>query len=371
MIDVAIIGGGLAGLICSIRLSRTGIRTILIEKRSYPAHKVCGEYLSNEVFPFLEREKLLDNLSNYPQINQFQLSSENGKMASVNLKMGGFGISRYKLDFELYQKAKEAGVQIVKEEAIDIHFEENENQFLTRLGNGETISSVYVIGAYGKRSRLDKSMDRAFTLQRSPWVAIKYHLKYDVPSNSISLHNFPGGYCGISRVEDGITNLCYLTKRENLLQHRDIRKLEVNLLSKNPHLKTIFSDAEFLFKNPMVINEVSFTSKSTVEEGVIMIGDSAGMVAPLCGNGMAMAIHSGKILSDILISHYNNGNNRSLVQRNYTRAWNTNFRRRLWIGRQLQQMFGKLRSANRLIGLMRNQPRLAQYLINKTHGEFI
>ena len=52
--DVIIIGGGLAGLTNAIHLSKLGKKVLLIEKNEYPKHKVCGEYISNEVLPYLE-----------------------------------------------------------------------------------------------------------------------------------------------------------------------------------------------------------------------------------------------------------------------------------------------------------------------------
>ena len=51
--DVIIIGGGLAGLTNAIHLSKFNRQVLLIEKDSYPKHKVCGEYISNEVLPYL------------------------------------------------------------------------------------------------------------------------------------------------------------------------------------------------------------------------------------------------------------------------------------------------------------------------------
>ena len=51
--DVVILGGGLAGLIASLILTQNGYDVVLIEKKTYPFHKVCGEYISNEVLPYL------------------------------------------------------------------------------------------------------------------------------------------------------------------------------------------------------------------------------------------------------------------------------------------------------------------------------
>ncbi len=52
--DIAIIGAGLSGLISAILLNRYGFEVTVIEKKVFPFHRVCGEYVSNEVLPFLE-----------------------------------------------------------------------------------------------------------------------------------------------------------------------------------------------------------------------------------------------------------------------------------------------------------------------------
>ena len=52
--DVAIIGGGLAGLSLAIQCASQNVSVVLFEKETYPYHKVCGEYISLESQPFLE-----------------------------------------------------------------------------------------------------------------------------------------------------------------------------------------------------------------------------------------------------------------------------------------------------------------------------
>ena len=53
--DIAVIGGGLAGLTLAIQSANAGYQTILFEKESYPFHKVCGEYISMESYDFLSQ----------------------------------------------------------------------------------------------------------------------------------------------------------------------------------------------------------------------------------------------------------------------------------------------------------------------------
>ena len=51
--DIAVVGGGLAGLSLSIQLAKAGYDVILFEKEKYPFHKVCGEYISLESWNFI------------------------------------------------------------------------------------------------------------------------------------------------------------------------------------------------------------------------------------------------------------------------------------------------------------------------------
>src|SRR5437870_4351497 len=98
--DVAIIGGGLAGLSLSIQLAKMGYKIILFEKERFPFHRVCGEYISFEAWDFLKELGLDPGTMHLPFMKQLQISASNGKLYNIQLPLGGFGISRYKLDFE-------------------------------------------------------------------------------------------------------------------------------------------------------------------------------------------------------------------------------------------------------------------------------
>ena len=239
--------------------------------------------------------------SNPPRIQRFQLSSVRGKNKILPLDLGGFGISRYTFDFFLYEKAKSLGVIFYLKEEVEKILFDNE-KFFVKTQNRQLEADI-VIGAFGKRSKVDIQLDRSFIQKRSPYVGVKYHIKTDHPDDLIALHNFDGGYCGISNVEEGKTNLCYLTHRENVRRFKSIKEMEEAILFKNPFLKNIFTNSQFLFDKPETINEISFETKLPVEAHILMTGDAAGMITPLCGNGMAMAIHSAKIVSDLLVKY--------------------------------------------------------------------
>ncbi|HMP98252.1 MAG TPA: FAD-dependent monooxygenase [Cyclobacteriaceae bacterium] len=364
---ILIIGGGLGGLVLAIRLLRNGVPCALIEKRSYPFHRVCGEYISNEIRPFLERESLFPHEIKATEINEFQLSAVSGNQTILPLDLGGFGLSRYYFDKYLFDIALNEGLTFFQEEAQQISFD---GKIFTVNGSKHEHTAEILVCAYGKRSRLDKQLNRSFIQKRSPYVGVKYHARLEYPANRVALHNFEKGYCGINRIENGIINICYLSHRDNLKAYKDIKEMEENVLFKNPHLKSIFKNADFIFEKPEVINEISFETKGPVEQNCLMIGDAAGMITPLNGNGMAMAIQSAYILSELLIDTCkSDALQRELLNNAYSAAWHKLFYARLQRGRIVQKLFGNTTLSDLAVKLVTHVKPMARYLIKHSHGD--
>jgi len=366
--EITVIGGGLAGLVSSILLQRKGYKVSLYEKKQYPFHRVCGEYISDEVKPFLQRNGLFPDSYNPSEIQKFEFTSVKGRSFELPLDLGGFGISRYAFDDFLYQIALNEGVNVVtKTSVLDVKF--HSDRFSISTAN-EQFESRLVIGAYGKKSVLDKKLDRGFTKKRAPYIGVKYHIQTDYPKDKVALHNFPSGYCGISAIEGNKFNLCYLGSRDILRKHGSIEGMEATEVKRNPFLKDIFDNAEFLFEKPEVINEFSFAPKTAVEDHILMTGDSAGLITPLCGNGMAMAIHSAKILVDCIENHYVKGElKRQALEKAYQTTWNSTFKKRLRVGRRTQSLFGSAITSEIAVALMKNSSFLAYQIMKNTHGQ--
>lgn len=361
-----IVGGGLSGLVTGIELARSGVPCTIVEKKAYPFHRVCGEYVSNEVTPFLKRSELFPEEFSPPEIRRLLLSSVSGKHRTIPLDLGGFGISRFSFDHFLYLKACALGVGFFTSvEATGVQFRADKFQVQTTQGN---LEADVVIGAFGKRSKLDGAMNRPFIKRRSPYIGIKYHVRAKHPAEVVALHNFEGGYCGVSNVENGITNVCYLVRRELLREAGSIPALEQKILARNPFLAEIFHNADFIFKKPEVINEISFETKGPVADHVLFAGDAAGMIAPLCGNGMAMAIHAGKVLAVLVSAFCQQRLTRASLEVEFARAWHGRFARRLWYGRQVQRMFGHPAASAFVVDVLLRSSPLASALVRRTHG---
>lgn len=354
-------------MISSIQLARAGISCAVVEKKSYPFHRVCGEYVSNEAVPFLKSAGLYPEEFYLPRITSLELSSIRGKVCRIDLDLGGFGISRFSFDHFLYRKALQEGVIfMLNTEVSAVRFDGA--GFCVEVPSG-TMEADVVIGAFGKRSKLDVQQNRTSFSRRSPYVGVKYHVLSAHPEHRISLHNFRGGYCGVCNVDQGATNLCYLTHRDNLRKFGSVSEMERHVLFENPHLKSIFENAAFLFRKPEVINEISFHTKGPVENHMLMAGDSAGMIAPLCGNGMAIAIRSAAILSDIVSAYCTNAIDRATMESLYRRRWNELFRFRLWFGRGVQHLFGNPLASASVVTFANAFTGAAKALARNTHGQ--
>jgi flavin-dependent dehydrogenase len=367
--DVIILGGGLAGLTAALHLSQQGVQILLIEKYEYPHHKVCGEYISNEVMPYLRSLGIDPFAKGAVEISKFEISSKEGKKVTTNLPLGGFGISRHAMDLLLYEKVKEhIDVEFATAEHVRFHL----NKFTVQTTNKEEYQANYVVGAFGKRSLLDTTLDRNFMQQKSPWLAVKAHYEADFPNELVALHNFEGGYCGLSHVETGAVNACYLTSYKSFKRIGSIPAFQKEVMSQNPHLKTFFDQAKLLFDKPLTISQISFEKKLPIINHIFMIGDSAGLIHPLCGNGMAMAIHGAKLFSELFLQAFQQKQfDREDLEKAYQIKWEETFTKRLQTGRRIQNLLLHPTTAHLGLKMVQAFPSILPKIIKRTHGELL
>jgi flavin-dependent dehydrogenase len=149
----------------------------------------------------------------------------------------------------------------------------------------------------------------------------------------------------------------------------DIKKMEENILYKNPFLKKYFTESEFLFDAPLVISNVSFRKKDTYKNSFFLAGDAAGSITPLCGNGMSMAMRASKILGQLLAGYFNKSIKKEELIKEYNKAWSENFNIRIKSGYYLQHLFGKKRTTHYTLKALDKLPSLTKKIISLTHGQ--
>lgn len=363
---VIIVGGGLAGLTAAIHLAQKGQKITLFEKEEYPRHKVCGEYLSREVEPYFKKLDIPLHQLRPKNITRLKYSTSSGRSLEVKLPLGAYGVSRYALDHLLFKTALKNGVEVIHQKVTEIKF--LKDQFKVNTSEKEYFAD-YVLGSFGKRSVLDKNLDREFFMKPAPWVAVKNHYQLkDFPNDLVGLHNFKGGYCGLSRTESGNINMCYLATYHSFKHHKDPEKFNQKVLRKNPFLDSFLAEASPVFEHPLTIAQISFHKKEAVKDHVLMLGDAAGLIHPLCGNGMAIAIHSAKIASEELLRHLENKNSREDMEVAYKQRWEKIFSSRFNTAGWLQKILLREQLAEFSQTMISKVPFILPEIIKRTHG---
>jgi len=365
--DVGIIGGGLAGLTSAIHLAKEGHKVVLIEKNSYPKHKVCGEYISSEVTPYLLQLGLDPYRLGAVAIKTLQLTTQRGKSLNSSLGDGGFGLSRYTLDHALMNLAVSCGVEVIHDTVVNVIKNSEDLNICTKLGRLYPVKLVQ--GAHGKRDKLDKVLKRPFIQKKVPFLAVKTHLTGDFPDSMVALHTFKGGYGGLSKVEDGLINFCYIVSTTEFKKYKDIKRFEEAILCQNPALKLALAKTQPVFEQPVTISQIDFSKKERCSSSIIMTGDAAGLIHPLCGNGMSMAIQSAQIFATLGHAFLTEMITREELEYAYKKQWNAEFKQRLKTGRMLAKIFKNPYLSTAAFSMLKQFPFLLPKIIRQTHGK--
>ena len=353
-VDVAIVGGGLAGASCAIELARAGFEVALFEKKEYPRHKMCGEFLSAEGRTLLQSLGLDDELQSVgpAEITGLRLTDASGGECRAILPDSAIGISRYVLDALVMNRARATGVLVHEGSAVTKIDGSLRDGFevVTRGGEaagdtrgatpgdipGDTWHARVVIGAWGRSSTLDRTVRPDVNVD-SPWVAFKAHFEGEMPG-VVELHAFNGGYCGVGPIESrGFVkrvNVCWIMHRDRIpdqtLDRFDAMLKDV--LSENPLLADRLATLRRIWDKPVSASQLFFSPTTPFAADVCLIGDAAGMIAPLFGDGMTMALTSGVYAAGEAGRFLRSETSATAFVARYSRTWKRAFWRRMMLG---------------------------------------
>jgi flavin-dependent dehydrogenase len=374
MRDVIVIGGGLAGCSAARQLAGRGLDVLLLEKGSYPRHKLCGEFLSPEVRRSFRRLGVADAVreAGAHTIDTARLTAPGGQDTRHPLPDAALGLSRYRLDALLFDRARAAGA--------DARTGARVREVRGSLADGfavstadETHAARVVLGAYGKQGVLDRTLDRSFRDAPSNTVAFKAHYRPVGPEaalpGSIEMHAVPGGYCGCSHVEEGRVNVCWIATTDALKAAggRPDDMVE-RALPQNPALAERLDGLERVSERFEAVSQVCLAPRTCFERDVCMIGDTAGMIAPLCGNGMAMALRAADLAVPLAAGFVEGRHDADAFRSGYRKVWRSEFGTRMAVGRRIHAAAFRPGLAGWLVRACRWVPGLARTLIRTTRG---
>ncbi len=330
-VDVAIIGAGPAGstLAALLRLRRFSVA--LIDRDAFPRDKLCGEFLSYDALPIVEALGLTPALDSAgsPFIRHCRMVGRH-RTLSFDLPHAARGVSRLLLDDLLHRRAIEAGALEIPATATTL----SDDGVNTSAG---PISASVVVGAWGRWGRFDTQLERGFVRDHSHRnFGFKRHYRAmesssgGTPPETIDLHSFRGGYLGVNAVEGGLTNICGLVHARRLAGLRGKWDSFVETLrQEEPTLDRLYQASSPAQNGYLSSEPVIFRARSACESGILMVGDASGVIDPLTGNGMAMAMQSAVLAAGAIGQILDRASDRPKIEGTYRTDHAAMFGRRI------------------------------------------
>jgi len=383
--DAIVVGAGISGACAAIALAQRGCKTLLLEAGTFPRHKVCGEFLSPESKSVFHRLQVLDAIvaAGAHDVTQARILARDGRAMETDLTGTALSISRFVLDNLLVEAAQNAGVKVLCG-ARARRLEQHQGIFCLDSTQGEFRARTVLVATGRKPAWMQRSVGNEVPLKASSSVAqdsirgtryigFKAHFRDTaLPCGTVELHAWRGGYCGLVRVEGGLTNVCLLARYE-AVAGRSPKEFWMWLLQHLPQLKARMHPARQEF-DWLATGNVSFGPGTPLRfcdadnDGVLCCGDAAGFIHPLTGDGMAMAARSGELAAAVMGAQLRGGLSKHDAHALYIAAWQREFAVRLkWAG-VFQRLLIDPQLTSPALSLMTRVPRLGRLAFGVTRG---
>lgn len=329
--DVAIIGAGPAGATLAALLAGRGVGVTLFDRDTFPRDKLCGEFLSYDALPVIDALNI--SLGDAPSIERCRVIGAK-RTYELDFPHPARGVSRMFFDDLLVRAAIARGATLRTETVAELP------------------AAKVIAGAWGRWGRFDRELSRSFVNVRDRNFGFKRH--YHGARDGIDLYSFGRGYLGVNAIEGGLTNICGLVHASRLTGHKGKWDAFVEQLrAEEPRLEELYARHEpaqdhFLSSEPVI-----FRARSAVEGGVFMIGDASGVIDPLTGNGMAMAIQSALLVAPRILRLLEHPSRRTEIENDYRETHRSFFAPRIAWSRRVAALLSRPRLLDAALSTVR------------------
>jgi len=372
-VDVVVLGGGISGSCIAKALANKQWETALIDRRTFPRHKVCGEFLSPEAKSTLHALGLTETVvSLHPsRIERAKIIFEGGGEVELPIPGAAWGLSRYVMDEALHRAALQAGAHLHLSTKVT-GIEQHGKGYTVRTKQGKDTNLFHartVIAAWGANSRITNAghrPDTAASTQKA-YIGVKTHYDGLKMEPVIEMYFFHGGYLGLCPVEDGSVNAAALLNRSEFVKAgKSVLSILEAAIQRNRRLAERLATAVPVYDTQAAIAPVYLQHKPAPWDGIPRLGDAAAMIAPLCGDGMSMALRSAALCAPLADSFLRGSISLLEWEQRYTQTIRQEFASPLRWGSVLQWLMSKPAVHQLLPSAARFAPLLANGLVRAT-----
>lgn len=320
MPDALIVGAGPAGCVAAIRLARAGVKVRLVDRASFPRHKLCGDTLNPGALALLDRLGVASAVRlEALRTTGMRVTGPGGTSVEADYPEGlhGLSLSRHALDLHLVDEAIAAGVSFEPKVMVQEPWLSDDGRTVrgVRMANGrqgETIASRLVIAADGRASRLASGLRLArFAPSPKRWAYGAYFEGVQALSTRGEMHIRTDGYIGIAPLPGGLANVCVVKAQGAELARQPARaisfgRLLADWLARDPVLRPRFEKA-LRVTDVMALGPLAVDARGAGAPGLLLAGDAAGFVDPMTGDGMRFALRGGELAADAALRELETG----------------------------------------------------------------
>jgi menaquinone-9 beta-reductase len=316
--DVIIAGGGPAGASAAIHLATRGARVLLAEQKKFPRAKLCGEFISPECATHFERLGVADQMfaANPARLSATVFYSRTGRSVRVPSAWFGadglaLGLSRAEMDERLLRRASNAGACVLEEAHVGSLIFDQDRVCGVRIKTGASEIEYHApltLDATGRTRALARRLAaerNGVSPHRASLVAFKAHLENArVAAGACEIYFYRGGYGGLSSVEGGLSNLCFIASARDVRAcSADAERVMREVVCRNQRAAETLAGARA--GTPWLAVALESFGRHPVAPvpGLLAIGDAASFIDPFTGSGMLMALESGELAAGIIVDH--------------------------------------------------------------------
>ncbi len=356
--DVVIVGGGPAGASAAWSLAHAGRSPLLLERERAPRDKICGEFVSVEAQVVLRAMGIEPAALGAVPIDRLRLV-HGSRVAETLLPFRAYGLTRRTMDAAMLDSAAAAGARIERGSAVRSI---EGGQIQTATGRMAPKAVVLASGKHDVRGARRVSRGTVDTL-----VGFKSYFSLSEQQHSelagyIEVVLFPGGYAGLQMVEGGKANLCLLVEQRIFASIGSWPGLLDRLRSGSTHLAARLGGARELLDRPLTIAGVPYGFRHRPRRGhalnLYRVGDQCAVIPSFSGDGMAIAMHSGRAAAQAILSGQG--------APSYHAAQLAHFRRQIAVGQALYRLGQPSVMQPLLVEAARRWPALARRLASWT-----
>ncbi|AOS63498.1 NAD(P)/FAD-dependent oxidoreductase [Actinoalloteichus hymeniacidonis] len=335
--DLLIAGGGPAGLATALYALRAGLQPMIVEPRSEGTDKACGEGLMPSAVRALD--ELGVSVPGQP-ISGIRYVQDGLRVAAEFRDGTGLGVRRTVLHTALHRAAVAAGVPIRRGRVTEVR-SESAGVVVPELG----LRGRWLVAADGLHSPVARGLGLVVDDRRAPRFGLRRHFAVAPGSSSVEVHHGPHGEAYLTPVGPELTGVALLTTR---------RAPFGTQLAAFPALAQRFTP-ELAVTAVRGAGPLRRRVRRRVADRVLLVGDAAGYVDAITGEGIALALSGAAALVDCL---------RRGRPQDYEAVWRRATRRHRLLTELLVAARTTPLTANRIVPAARRFPSVFAAVVN-------